>query len=53
MGAGHLGLLLHLEHAPVVVDADDSRALQRLDGGLVVAHNHRGLLFLEGIDEAS
>ena len=48
---GFLGFLLHAQHAHVVVELHDTRALQLLYRGLFVAHDARGLLLAGKIDE--
>jgi len=39
VGLGMLGLFFHSQNLPVVIDLDDTRALELLDGGLLVAHD--------------
>ena len=51
MALGHLRLLFHAEYALVGVNLHDTRALQFLDAGLLVAHDARGLLFFGEVHE--
>ena len=53
VGDRDFGLFLHLEEAKIGIDFDDAGALEFVDFGLVVAYNHRGALFFEGLHEAA
>ena len=53
VGDRDFGLFLHLEDAEIRVDFDDTGALEFVDLGLVVAHNHRGAFLFEGFHEAT
>lgn len=53
VGDWDFGFFLHLEDAEIGVDFDDAGALEFVDLGLVVAHNHRGAFLFEGFHEAA
>jgi hypothetical protein len=51
MGLGNLGLLFHAEDAIVGIELYDTRALELLDGGLLVTHDAGGAFGFGEIDE--